>query len=67
MEKSVETDESFFRQVPLPGNGALVLPLEVVPVPVHGPQIFARAPTKAMFRLVPMRENHTRAPSLNGA
>ena len=31
----------------MPGNGALVLPLQVVPVPGHGAQILARAPTKS--------------------
>ena len=47
MGKSAGTDESVFRQVPVPGNGARVLPLELVPVPGHGAQMFARAPTKS--------------------
>ena len=47
MGKSAGPDESVFRQVPVPGNGARVLPLEVVPVPGHGAQIFARALTKS--------------------
>ena len=46
MGKSARTDESVFRQVPVPGNRARVLLLEVVPVPEHGAKIFARAPTK---------------------
>ena len=32
--------------VPMPGHGAGVLPLELVPVPRHGAQICAWAPTK---------------------
>ena len=39
------TDKILFTPVPVPRNGARVLPLEVVPVPGHGAQIFARAPT----------------------
>ena len=31
----------------MPRNGARVLPFEVVAVPEHGAQIFARAPTKS--------------------
>ena len=41
------TDKILFTQVPVPRNGARVLPLEVVPMPGHGAQIFARAPTKS--------------------
>ena len=42
------TDKILFTPVPVPRNGARVLPLrEVVPVPGHGAQIFARAPTKS--------------------
>ena len=41
------TDKILFAPVPVPRNGARVLPLEVVPVPGHGAQIFARAPTKS--------------------
>ena len=43
---TVGTDENLFRLVP--GHGARVLPLELVPVPGHGAQIkiSARAPTK---------------------
>ena len=40
------TDENLFRLVSVPGQGARVLPLELVPVPRHGTQICARAPTK---------------------
>ena len=40
------TDENLFRLVPVPGDGAQVLPLESVPVPRHGAQISVRAPTK---------------------
>ena len=49
------TDKILFTPVPMPRNGPRVQPLEVVPVPGHGAQIFARAPTKrSVFRLVPM-------------
>ena len=41
------TDKILFTPVPVPRNGARVLPLEVVPVPGHGAQLFARAPTKS--------------------
>ena len=40
--------------MPVLGHGARVLPLDLVPVPGHGAQISARAPTKG-------------SPSLNGA
>ena len=42
----MRTDKILFTPVPVPRNGAQVLPLEVVPVRGHGAQIFARAPTK---------------------
>ena len=48
-------------------NGARVLPLEVVPMPGHGAQIFAEHRQKALFRLAPVPENWERTPSLNGA
>ena len=35
MGKSAGSDKSVFRQVPVSGNGARVLPLKVVPVPGH--------------------------------
>ena len=38
------TDENLFRLVPMPGHGARVLPLELVPG--QGAQISAQAPTK---------------------
>ena len=41
------TDKILFAPVPVPRNGARVLPLKVVPVPGHGAQIFARVPTKS--------------------
>ena len=41
------TDKILFTPVPVPRNGARVPPLEVVPVPGHGAQSFARAPTKS--------------------
>ena len=41
------TDKILFTLVPVPRNGARVLPLEAVPVPGHGAQIFAWAPTKS--------------------
>ena len=50
MGKSAGTDENVFRQVPVPGNGARVLTLEVVPVPGYGVQIFAPSPTKSYDR-----------------
>ena len=34
----------------MPRNGARVLPLEVVPVPVPGAQMFAWAPTKSFVQ-----------------
>ena len=40
------TDESLFRLVAVPGHGARVLPLELVPMSGHSAQISARAPTK---------------------
>ena len=43
--KGVRTDKILFTPVPVPRNGARVLLLEVVPVPGHRAQIFARAPT----------------------
>ena len=43
----MRTDKILFTPVPVPRNGARVLPLEVVPVPGHGAQIFARTPTKS--------------------
>ena len=41
------TDKILFTPVPVPRNGARVLPLEVVPGPGHVGQIFARAATKS--------------------
>ena len=41
------TDKILFTPVPVPRNGARVLPLAAVPVPGNGDQIFARAPTKS--------------------
>ena len=40
------TDKNLFRLVPVPGQGARVLPLELVPVPGQGAQISARGPTE---------------------
>ena len=45
------TDKILFTPVPVPRNGARVLPLEVVPEPGHGAQIFARAPTKSSVQI----------------
>ena len=63
------SDKILFTPVPMPRNGARVLPLEVVPVPGHGAQIFAQALTKSSVQTikVPVPENRVRAPSLNGA
>ena len=44
------TDKILFTPVPVPSNGARVLPLEVVPVPGHGAQIFARVLTKSSLQ-----------------
>ena len=55
------TDENLFRLVPVLGHGALVLPLESVPVPEQGAQICARAPTKGYV------QTGAQAPSLNTA
>ena len=41
-------DKILFRPVPVPGDGARVLSLEVLALPGHGAQNFARAPTKTM-------------------
>ena len=38
--------------VPVPRNGARVLPLELVPVPGHGAQIFAQALTKSSVQTI---------------
>ena len=46
------TDKILFTPVPVPRNGARVLPLKVVPVPGHGAQIFARAPTKSSVQTI---------------
>ena len=54
------TDNILFTTVQVQRNSAQVLPLEVVPVPGHGAQIFARAPTKTLVRLVPVPENRER-------
>ena len=56
----MDTDENLFRLVPVPGNGARVLPLELVPVPGHDAQISARAPKKALFRLMPVLGHRAR-------
>ena len=37
------TDKMLFTPVPVPRNGARVLPLEEVPVPGHGAQTRSRA------------------------
>ena len=49
------TDKMLFRPVPVPRNGARVLPLEAVPVPGHGAQNFARAPTKSSVHKTKLR------------
>ena len=41
------TDKIPSRPVAVSKNGARVLPLEEVPVPGHGAEMFARAPTKS--------------------
>ena len=46
-------DENLFRLLPVLGHGARVLPLELVPVPGHGVQISARAPTKGYVQTGP--------------
>ena len=57
------TDENLFRLVPVFGRDAWVLPLELVPMPWHCPQICARAPTKGYVQ----PGVSAWAPSLNGA
>ena len=64
MGKTAGTDESVFRQVALPGNGARVLPLEVVPCPGTLLRFLLGHQQKAMARLMPVPENRGRAPSL---
>ena len=62
MRKKVNTtgaDEILFRLVSVPGHGARVLPLELVP----GAQICARAPTKGYVQT----GARAREPSLNRA
>ena len=49
--KTVGTDENLFRPVPVPGNSTRELPLELVPVPGHGAQICAWAPTKGYVQI----------------
>lgn len=56
--KSAGTHNTLFRRAP-ECTGARVLPVAVVPV--HAQH------QKAMFRLVPVAENRTLAPSVNGA
>ena len=43
----------------MPGHGARVLPLELVPVPGHGDQISAWAPTKSFV------QTRARAPTIH--
>ena len=45
------TDKVLFRPVPTPRNGARVLLLEVVSVPGHADQIFARAAKKSHVQI----------------
>ena len=46
---------------------ALILPLELVPVPGHGAQLSDGAPIKAVSRLMRVSGHLARAPSLNRA
>ena len=43
---TADTNKNLYRLVSVLGYGARVLPLELAPVPGHGAQISARAPTK---------------------
>ena len=61
------TDEILFTLVPVPRNGARVLPLEAVPVPGHNAQIFARALTKSSVQTSSRAREPGTAPGLNGA
>ena len=65
--KGVRTDKILFRPVPVPRNGARVLPLELVPVPGTMPKFLLRHRQNTMFRLGAVPENRAWAPSLNGA
>ena len=47
-----ELTKLLFTQVPVPRNGARVLPLKVVPMPGHGAQIFAWEPTKSSVQTI---------------
>ena len=51
-ENTAGPDENLFRQVPVPGHSARVLPLKLVLVPGHDAQVFAQAQQKAIFRPV---------------
>ena len=59
----MRTDKIVFTPVPVPRNGARVLPLEVVPVP----RFLLGHPQYTMFRRGAVPENRERAPSLNRA
>ena len=58
--KSVGTDKILFTPVPVPRNGARVLPFKVVPMPAHSAEIFAWTTRNATFRLVPVPKNRIR-------
>ena len=40
--------------MPVPGHGARIVPLEIVPLPVQGPKFVLGHRQKAMFSLVPV-------------
>ena len=48
------TDENLFRLVIVPGHGARVLPLELVPVPWHVSKLVLGHQQKSVFRLMPV-------------
>ena len=45
-------DQNLFRLVSVPGHGARVLSLELVPKPEHGVKISSRAPTEEYVQTV---------------
>ena len=59
------TEGNLFRLVPVLGQGARVLPLELEPLPGHGAQTCAQVPTKGHLKFSARAQ--ARAPSLNGA
>ena len=51
MSKKHGTDEILYRQAPVPGYGAWILPSERVPVPGYRAQVFVRASLKRYLHI----------------